>query len=237
MENELRIEVPRGHVFAGQLQHAMLLALLLPGAWALAGPVLAESGGRADLVRRQSVDRGRAPDPRLVRLAHAARLSWHDAALRGATTSWSGGSCSSPCWSGGGVVLAGLGGRGRRLPGLARAGGAAARPGLPRPGARHLPLRAPALRHPARPGGATTSARATAACRWSAPALFGGARTRCTPFGFLLLWGIAFLYNSRAAAAAALFQHAYIWVHMYCTEGPDIRLLHDDRPSLPDRVQ
>ncbi|MFT4974793.1 MAG: hypothetical protein ACI8S6_000676 [Myxococcota bacterium] len=25
---------------------------------------------------------------------------------------------------------------------------------------------------------------------------------------------------------AAVFQHAYIWVHMYCTETPDLKLLH-----------
>ena len=30
---------------------------------------------------------------------------------------------------------------------------------------------------------------------------------------FLGLWGIALLAGSTAALAAALFQHAYIWVH------------------------
>jgi hypothetical protein len=45
-------------------------------------------------------------------------------------------------------------------------------------------------------------------------------------FGFLVLWSIALLTDSRAALAAALFQHAYIWVHMYCTEAPDMELLH-----------
>ncbi|NJM40809.1 MAG: hypothetical protein HC853_08580 [Anaerolineae bacterium] len=34
-------------------------------------------------------------------------------------------------------------------------------------------------------------------------------------FAFMLFWAIALLTGSRAALAAALFQHAYIWVHMY----------------------
>ncbi len=45
-------------------------------------------------------------------------------------------------------------------------------------------------------------------------------------FAFLLFWSIALLTGSWAALAAALFQHAYIWVHMYCTEGPDMQLIY-----------
>ncbi|GAB6090665.1 methyltransferase [Spirochaeta dissipatitropha] len=45
-------------------------------------------------------------------------------------------------------------------------------------------------------------------------------------FAFLLLWAIALLLDSRAALAGAAFQHAYIWVHWYCTEEPDMRLLY-----------
>jgi hypothetical protein len=45
-------------------------------------------------------------------------------------------------------------------------------------------------------------------------------------FVFLVFWAIALLTHSRAALAAALFQHAYIWVHMYCTEAPDMRLIY-----------
>jgi len=43
---------------------------------------------------------------------------------------------------------------------------------------------------------------------------------------FLGLWGIALLTGSLAALAAALFQHAYIWVHYYCTEEPDMALIY-----------
>lgn len=40
---------------------------------------------------------------------------------------------------------------------------------------------------------------------------------------FTGLWGIAFLFGSWNALVLALFQHAYIWVHMYTTEQPDLR--------------
>ena len=45
-------------------------------------------------------------------------------------------------------------------------------------------------------------------------------------FAFLLFWAIALLKGSRAALAVALFQHAYIWVHMYCTEDPDMSVIY-----------
>ena len=45
-------------------------------------------------------------------------------------------------------------------------------------------------------------------------------------FAFLLLWGAALIVGSRAALAGALFQHAYIWVHWYCTEQPDMQVLY-----------
>jgi len=45
-------------------------------------------------------------------------------------------------------------------------------------------------------------------------------------FAFLLFWSIALLTGSRAVLASALFQHAYIWVHMYCTENPDMELIY-----------
>mgnify|MGYP005745675243 FL=1 len=43
---------------------------------------------------------------------------------------------------------------------------------------------------------------------------------------FLGLWAIALLTGSRAALAVCLFEHAYIWVHWYCIEEPDIRVLY-----------
>ena len=46
-------------------------------------------------------------------------------------------------------------------------------------------------------------------------------------YGFLVLWAVALVTRSNAALAAALFQHAYIWVHWYCTEEPDMRVLYE----------
>jgi len=53
---------------------------------------------------------------------------------------------------------------------------------------------------------------------WSSNAMYA--------FVFLGLWGIALITGSQAALAAALFQHAYIWVHYYCTEEPDMKLIY-----------
>jgi len=50
-------------------------------------------------------------------------------------------------------------------------------------------------------------------------------------FGFLNLWLIPLLLRSQAGLVAALFQHAYIWVHYLCTESPDMELLYA-RPAL-----
>ena len=50
-------------------------------------------------------------------------------------------------------------------------------------------------------------------------------------FGFGGLWGLGLLLGSPAALVLALFQHAYIWVHMYCTEQPDMEVLYGDRPE------
>ena len=46
-------------------------------------------------------------------------------------------------------------------------------------------------------------------------------------FAFLIFWAIALLSGSWAALVAALFQHTYIWVHMYCTEEPDLGIIYD----------
>ena len=44
--------------------------------------------------------------------------------------------------------------------------------------------------------------------------------------GFLGLWAIALFGRSHAALVAALFQHAYVWVHYLCTEEPDMAVLY-----------
>jgi hypothetical protein len=47
--------------------------------------------------------------------------------------------------------------------------------------------------------------------------------------GFLGLWSIALFYRSHAGLVAALFQHAYIWVHYVCTEQPDMEVIYGSR--------
>ncbi len=48
-------------------------------------------------------------------------------------------------------------------------------------------------------------------------------------FVFLIFWAIALFTGSVAALAIALFQHAYIWVHWYCVEEPDMQVIYGDR--------
>ncbi|MGE4609893.1 MAG: methyltransferase, partial [Paracoccaceae bacterium] len=45
-------------------------------------------------------------------------------------------------------------------------------------------------------------------------------------FVFSGMWGIGLMLGSWNAIILALFYHAYIWVHMYCTEDPDMRILY-----------
>ena len=45
-------------------------------------------------------------------------------------------------------------------------------------------------------------------------------------FAPLLLWAIAYILGSQAALTVALFEHAYVWVHYYCTEKPDMKIIY-----------
>ena len=45
-------------------------------------------------------------------------------------------------------------------------------------------------------------------------------------FGFFALWIPAFLFQSLAALVIAGFSHAYIWVHYYATEKPDMARIY-----------
>lgn len=46
------------------------------------------------------------------------------------------------------------------------------------------------------------------------------------------LWGIALLFDSWNALVLALFQQAYIWVNMYCTEKPDMEWIYGNRSGV-----
>ncbi len=45
-------------------------------------------------------------------------------------------------------------------------------------------------------------------------------------FAFLALWSLAVGFDSAAALVVAAFSHAYVWVHYFATEKPDMRFLH-----------
>ena len=45
-------------------------------------------------------------------------------------------------------------------------------------------------------------------------------------FGFFILYVPGLWARSEAALLAAIFNHAYIWVHYYCTEKPDMRKIY-----------
>jgi hypothetical protein len=50
-------------------------------------------------------------------------------------------------------------------------------------------------------------------------------------YAFFLFWAIAVGLNSSAALAVAAFSHAYIWVHFYATERPDMDYLYSTEKS------
>jgi len=50
-------------------------------------------------------------------------------------------------------------------------------------------------------------------------------------FGFLLLWAPALWLRSTAGLVFAAFSHAYIWVHYFATERPDMRVIYG--PARP----
>ena len=45
-------------------------------------------------------------------------------------------------------------------------------------------------------------------------------------FGFFALWIPVFLFQSTAALVVAAFSHAYIWVHYFATEKPDMTRIY-----------
>ncbi len=45
-------------------------------------------------------------------------------------------------------------------------------------------------------------------------------------FAFLAFWVIGIAAASWLAIVAAAFSHAYIWIHYFCTEKPDMNLIY-----------
>ncbi|RKZ13524.1 hypothetical protein DRQ32_01425 [bacterium] len=53
-------------------------------------------------------------------------------------------------------------------------------------------------------------------------------------YAFLLFWAVAVAFNSSAALVVAAFSHAYIWVHYFATEKPDMVYLYASQASNGD---
>lgn len=47
-------------------------------------------------------------------------------------------------------------------------------------------------------------------------------------FAFLLFWAIAVGFDSQAALIVTGFSHAYIWIHFFATEKPDMQYLYGE---------
>ena len=56
--------------------------------------------------------------------------------------------------------------------------------------------------------------------------IFKYSRNSMYTFGLLLVWVPGILAESRAAILLAAFNHAYVWVHYFCLEKPDIRRIY-----------
>ncbi len=50
-------------------------------------------------------------------------------------------------------------------------------------------------------------------------------------YGLMILYLPGLLFFSEAALVAALFNHIYIWVHYYCTERPDMKVIYEKMPG------
>ncbi|MGI9524983.1 MAG: methyltransferase [Hyphomicrobiaceae bacterium] len=50
-------------------------------------------------------------------------------------------------------------------------------------------------------------------------------------YAFFLFWAIAVGFNSLAALVVAAFSHAYIWVHFFATEKPDMEFLYASKKA------
>jgi len=229
----ISVEIPREHLWHGQLPHLLLLAGLLPGVWAIAGPALGDGQWLG------VSDRWWCFLALAVPIVHqlVVALIWR-AQLTHQVLTRAFGDLGFVVW---GVLF---------MPLLI------ARPflvfglGMADRGSLHAPATAAMvigtlMLLPA------VWAMHSVAKYFGIPRALGGdhffERYRTMPFVregafkyssnamytfvFIGLWGIALILRSQAAFAVVLFQHAYIWVHWYCTEQPDCVVLYGRSPD------
>ncbi len=215
--------MPPGHLLRGQGRHALLLAALLPGAWALSAPVLGDGAALGLSDRTWWLLAVGVPVVHQVLVA----LTWR-AQLRHQVLTRAFGDAGFVVW--GAIFFPLLIARPLVLMGL----GAADAGSLELPtalctvlGALLLVPTAWTMHSVARHFGFARALggdhfferyRVMPMVREGAFAVSSNAMYS---FAFLAFWGIALLYRSQAGLAVALFSHAYVWVHWYCTEQPD----------------
>ena len=61
--------------------------------------------------------------------------------------------------------------------------------------------------------------------------LVGGLQIAVTHFGLMVLYLPGLLFLSQLALIVALFNHLYIWIHYYCTELPDLKVIYAETES------
>ena len=229
MKNEL--DLPLGHLFRRQPQHFLLLALLLPGAAHLAQPALGDGSwlGVSDLTWFYAV--------LLVAVVHQVVVwfAWRTQLVfslfsrlfgRHDMTVWA--CIFLPLLALRPVLTIGLG--------MADSGSLGPLRGI------HIALALLLLIPAAYTGwsvvryfgvpralGADHFRRRFRDMPFVREGIFRYSSDAMYAFGFLVLWSIALLTSSKAALVAALFQHAYIWVHLYCTEEPDMQVIYGRR--------
>jgi len=219
----LTVSVPPGHMWHGQFRHALLLAALLPGAWFVAAPSLGNGGWLGVSDTHWFVTALAVPIVQQVAVA----VLWRGQLCHG----WLTRAFGDPGFVVWGVIFFPL---------------LIARPlliiavGVADSGTLEIPAAVGI-------GVGTVFLVPAIWTMHSVKKYFGFARAlggdhfferyRTMPmvregafkhssnamytFVFIGLWGWALIFRSQAALAVALFQHAYIWVHWYCTEQPD----------------
>ena len=229
----IRVAIPRHHVWRGQLSHLLLLAALLPGVWAIAGPVM--DGGHWLGVGEWAWLVAAVVVPVVQQVAVA--IVWRSQ-LRWSLMTRLFGDAGLAVW--GAIFLPLLIARPITIIGLAVAdfGSLPINPWLGVVAGSMLIVPAAWTMH-----SVVTYfgiARALGGDHFferyrAMPMVRGGAFAWCSnamyAIAFLGLWGIALMAGSQAALAVALFQHAYIWVHWYCTEQPDGVVLFGRSPD------
>lgn len=233
MSERPRITVPAGHLWHGQLQHVVMLAALLPGAWTVAGSeldasswlgvseqvwfVLALSVPITQQVAVALLWRGQLCHQWLTRaFGDAGFVVWGVLffpllvlrPLLVAAVGWTDrGSLPLHPWVAIGVALPMLALAGWTMHSVKKYFGFARALGGDHFFEKYRAM--PMVRE--------------GAFKYSSNAMY--------TFVFVGLWGIAIALRSRVALAVALFQHAYIWVHWYCTEQPDGVVLYGRSPD------